>query len=170
MALRGGQYVAKYSSADANDVVEWCCVMQAVAVGVDAPCNWSRNGRARKAEIELMRESIWCFATPTREAAEVHPKDYFRWMVSGAELYDLLKIHYPLLSDIDRIVQPVCFETFPPAINCALLGRVTTAKRKGRERREILKTAGIDTSDLVNIDWVDAARWPRCPCPVGTEF
>lgn len=157
VALRGGQYFGRYSSGNAQSVVDWCDEMQASAVGMDAPCCWSKTGRARAAERELMGERIWCFSTPTRVVAESHPTDYFRWMLSGAELYGLLTVQYPLLDEQRLIERPVCFETFPHAITCALLGRVTSAKRKGTERRDILRAAGVDTVELTNIDWVDAA-------------
>lgn len=157
VALRGGEYFEKYSSVNAKAVVEWFSEMKAGVVGVDAPCCWSKTGRARTAESELMGEGIWCFSTPTREAAEAHPTDYFRWMLAGAELYGLLAPSYRLLDAQKSIAPPVCFETFPHAVTCALLGSVTSAKRKGKERRLILKSAGIDTSELTNIDWVDAA-------------
>ncbi len=52
---------------------------------------------------------------------------------------------------------PLCFETFPQAVTCALAGEIVPARKKSVKRRELLRNAGIDTSDLTNIDSVNAA-------------
>lgn len=158
VALRGGTYWQKYQGANsAASLAEWCVGIKASAVGVDAPCGWSKTGRARAAERELMAEGIWCFSTPTLEAARAHPKDYFRWMILGAELFDFLSAKYRLFDDQKRLNELVCFETFPHAVTCAMQGKKTSAKRKRVERRELLRLAGVDTAELTNIDLVDAA-------------
>ena len=105
-----------------------------------------------------MKEKIWCFSTPTREKAEKHPKDNFRWMLNGAELYVNLETTHPLFDGNSQQTSPrVCFETFPQAIACALAGKIVPAKKKRSIRRELLNRANIDTSKLTNIDQIDAA-------------
>jgi hypothetical protein len=39
-------------------IAEWCREIKARFIGVDAPCHWSSDGRARAAECALMRERI----------------------------------------------------------------------------------------------------------------
>lgn len=158
VALRDGSYHARLSTRKAHEIVAWCCKIGARAIGVDAPCRWSATGRARPAERQLMGRGISCFATPTRQRASAHPKNHYGWMLNGAELFSLLEPGYPLfaggpVSD----TAPICFETFPHAIACALAGCPVSARAKATARRVLLRTAGIETEHLSNIDHVDAA-------------
>ncbi len=158
VALKDGAYFKQFVSRDAAALAVWCAATGAACVGVDAPCRWSANGRARSAERELMAGKISCFATPTRAAAERHPSDYFRWMLNGAELFAQLESRYALFSgQRNTAMRPLCFETFPQAIACALAGTLVSAKRKRAIRRALLTRAGVDISQLSNIDKVDAA-------------
>lgn len=105
-----------------------------------------------------MEEEIWCFSTPSREAAEAHPKNHYGWMLNGAALFEQLEMAYPLFDgNCVKAGEPVCFETFPHAIACALAGKPVSAKQKRTVRRAILDRVGVDISELTNIDWVDAA-------------
>lgn len=155
VALRDGSYWAKHASADAASLVGWCRQIGAQAIGVDAPCRWSLTGRARPAERALAVEGIHAFATPSREAAE--GRDFYRWMMNGAELFRLLEVHYRLFDGQLSGHDAVCFETFPQAVACALAGKLVSAKRKATLRRELLRNSGVDTAPLTNIDTVDAA-------------
>ncbi len=78
-------------------------------------------------------------------------------MLNGAELYRALEQDYPLFNSNNMGSGPICFETFPQAVACALAGEIVPARKKSIGRRELLRNAGIDTSDLTNIDTVDAA-------------
>lgn len=164
VALRNGHYWSNFTSRDAAEISNWCLQQDVQAVGVDAPCRWSRTGRARYAERQLAKKNalvegfVHCFATPTKEAALSHPKNYYGWMLNGAVLFQLLERHYQLY--LGQYVQDsgrVCFETFPQASACALAGQIISAKHKSTTRRELLRGFGIDTSRLANIDTVDAA-------------
>jgi predicted nuclease with RNAse H fold len=159
VALDSGDYFARFSSLDATEVVNWCWKeIRAKAIGVDAPCHWSKSGRARPAERELMREGIWCFSTPSREKAENHPKENFHWMLAGEQLFELLKKTYSLFTGTHgQSNGQVCFETFPHAISWALNGGKVSAKQKYVIRRELLHLADIKQEKLTNIDYVDAA-------------
>jgi predicted nuclease with RNAse H fold len=158
VALRGGAYLNQIASCNVTEVTDWCRQINARLIAVDAPCRWSDTGRARSAERELMAEKIWCFSTPSREAAEKHPKDHFGWMINGAALYADLETSHVLFDDkSQRTAQPICFETFPQAIACALAGKIVSAKKKRRLRRYILSCANVDTSKFTNIDQIDAA-------------
>lgn len=153
VALRAGRYHEKFSAFDAGAVAGWCEQIGASAVGIDAPCRWSLTGRARPAERQLAGKGIHSFATPSLAATK--DRDFYRWMLAGAELYRLIEPHYPLF-DGRHVRAPVCFETFPQAIACMLAGKLVSAKNKRLVRRELLREAGIDTGSLTNIDFVDA--------------
>jgi predicted nuclease with RNAse H fold len=155
VALREGCYEAKFAALNASAVVDWCLKIGARAIGIDAPCRWSSTGRARTAERSLAKAGISTFATPSREVAETRP--FNRWMLNAAELLHLIERHYVLFDGSHMVTGPMCFETFPQAVACALAGEIVSAKRKGIVRRELLRKRGINTAVLTNIDTVDAA-------------
>jgi len=158
VALRDGAYLDRFSSRKPAEIAAWCREMGAGFIGVDAPCRWSATGRARSAERELMAQGIWCFSSPSLAVAKAHPKNQFGWMLNGAELFQNLETAHPLLKQSSGPVSaPVCFETFPQAIACALAGEIVSAKQKRTVRRALLTQGGIDISQLTNIDLVDAA-------------
>lgn len=158
VALKEGRYFDKLPSSDSCALASWCKSFGAEIIGVDAPCRWSLTGRARRAERELMSEGVWCFSTPSPDIADRHPTDYFGWMRHGATLYaELISSGYSLFRGTHSSGHPLCFETFPHAIACALQGEVVSAKRKRQVRRRLLQENGIDTEALTNIDWIDAA-------------
>jgi predicted nuclease with RNAse H fold len=78
VALAGGVYQAQLHTMDAVAMARWLREIGAQAIGVDAPCRWSLDGRPRPAERELMGQGIQCFASPTREAAVRHPQQLLR--------------------------------------------------------------------------------------------
>lgn len=158
VAFTDGLYSGKFSSLSVAEVAAWCRQCGATFIGVDAPCRWSSTGRARPAERELMAQGIWCFSTPSYAMAKAHPKNQFGWMLNGAELFQHLESTHPLLTPGSGPVSPpVCFETFPQAIACALSGEIVSARQKRAVRRSLLTRAGVDISQLTNIDLVDAA-------------
>jgi hypothetical protein len=53
--------------------------------------------------------------------------------------------------------RPICFETFPHAIACALSGAPVSARNKRQVRGALLAKAKICCDSLTNIDFVDAA-------------
>ena len=157
VALKGTRYSSKLNTPDTRALAEWCKDSGAIAVGIDAPCHWSSTGRARLAERELMKKGVWCFSTPSKDIAQNHPKNYFDWMRCGALLYEhLFSTGYSLYCGNRQTTQPVCFETFPHAIACALQGEIVSAKRKRQVRPELLRKNAIETEALTNIDWIDA--------------
>jgi predicted nuclease with RNAse H fold len=155
VALREGSYLDTFASPDARDLAAWCVQAGARAVAIDAPCRWSRSGRARPAERALAAEGIHAFATPSLEAAE--GRAFYGWMRNGAALYEVMEQHFPLFDGGNAVSGPVCCETFPQAVACALAGKVVSARHKTTVRRELLGEAGIATQPLSNIDLVDAA-------------
>jgi hypothetical protein len=104
-----------------------------------------------------MSEGIWCFSTPTRDVAEAHPDNHFAWMLNGMALYAAVSAVYPLFTGMRLGGKKASFETFPHAVACALAKEVISAKRKSSIRRGLLKQCNIDTTELRNIDYVDAA-------------
>lgn len=155
-ALQGGRYLQHLMSCDVDAITSWCQKLGACAVGIDAPCCWSIDGRPRAAELELMAKGIWCFSTPTLRRAETHPSDYYGWMRNGARLYAAIERHWRLF-DGKNSNAPVCFETFPHAIACQLAGNIVSKREKVRRRRELLEAIGIETELLTNVDLRDAA-------------
>jgi predicted nuclease with RNAse H fold len=154
VALRDGRLLDKLNTKNAAHIVAWCREQGAGAVGIDAPCQWSMTGRARPCEREIARLGIPAFSTPSAIIGEVHP--FYRWMVNGIALYRQLVSYYRLYDGGSRFSHPVCFETFPQAIACALAGKRLSAQNKRMDRRRILERAGI-AEPLTSIDEVDAA-------------
>jgi predicted nuclease with RNAse H fold len=141
------------------DIAEWCVRRQARTIAVDAPCGWSSESRSRLCERELAIEEVKinCFATPTRDRASAHTKGFYGWVFNGEKLYAALrKAGFPLFCDELRSDRR-CIETFPHAVFCALMGRVTAVKHKKRQRSDLLHKLGYDTAPLRNVDYVDAA-------------
>ncbi len=154
----GLTYIDQFASTEAHAVTAWCHEKGARIIGIDAPCRWSTDDRARPAERELMKKKIWCFSSPTKNTARAHPKDNFRWMINGEQLFDQLSPTHVLLNDPEQPPHvPFCFETFPQAIACALAADIVSAKTKRSTRRDLLARAGIDITELTNIDKIDAA-------------
>ena len=155
VALRDGRLSAMVSTENPAHVAAWCRARGASAIGIDAPSQWSLSGRARPCERELAALGMSVFFTPSRAVGEVHP--FYRWMVNGTALYTRLLTHYRLYDGQVPTVDPLCFETFPQAIACALAGKTLSAKKKRVDRRRLLEDAGIATESLTTIDQVDAA-------------
>lgn len=155
VALKNGDCVGIMMSSDPGAVVDWCRALPAKAVGVDAPCCWSRTGGARPCERELAAAGVTAFATPGQGVGRRHP--FYSWMLNGAELFRLLLPHYPLFNGQLPVTGRVCFETFPHAVACALAGRMLSAKRKRIDRPRLLRDQGVSSDALATIDHVDAA-------------
>jgi predicted nuclease with RNAse H fold len=155
----GGDYVSNLATKDVEELAHWCLtVVRARVIAVDAPCRWSKDGRARPAERQLMAKRIWCFSTPTRQQALAHPRNHYGWMLQGEALFKALESTYNLSGALAAVEgQPICLETFPHAIAWHLSQGHATASHKRRQREELLKRAGIDTTHLTNIDLIDAA-------------
>jgi predicted nuclease with RNAse H fold len=158
VVLRNGVLEKPIHSANPADIMRWCREQNADIIAVDAPCGWSISGSSRLAErqLKLSGNKIHCFATPTRAHAVAHRKGFYGWVFNGEELYRLLKPHYPLFDGRPR-QGPLCFETFPHAIVCALAGKVIPAKPKRIRRIEALREQKYDVTLLSNIDFIDAA-------------
>ena len=157
VALRDGAYRERFQSVDAQAMAAWVRRLGAPAVGVDAPCRFSADGRMRSAERELARGGIPCFATPSQARARAH--GFYAWMLNGMSLYEALSPAYRLLDAPSRPApsERVCFETYPQAVACALAGRRLSGRNKRSERRELLEAAGIAADGLGPLDFVDAA-------------
>jgi predicted RNase H-like nuclease len=76
-------------------------------------------------------------------------------MLGGAEVFAALEPAYPLYAGSPP-AGPVCFETFPQAVACALAGKIVSAKEKRPVRTALLAQAGIEVDRLSSIDEVDA--------------
>ena len=158
VALSDGAYTSQLATSDVETLRDWCLnEMKVQVIAIDAPCRWSTNGRMRACERELMQRGIHCFASPTREQAIRHPSDYYGWMLRGEALYRALEPSHPICTALPVAGEHCCMETFPHAITWHLRGGEAQARQKRRQRRELLRKAGIDLEQLSNIDLVDAA-------------
>lgn len=155
VALREGQFFEKFATLDAGEVLAWCRKLNVSVIGIDAPCCWRRTGCARPCERALAAEGIHTFATPSQAVGVRH--EFYRWMRNGAELFCLLTPHHRLFDGRHSASIPVCFETFPHAVACALAGKILSAKHKHSDRRKLLREAGISVDSLSSIDMVDSA-------------
>lgn len=155
VALSNGQFHGKLATLNPEAVVQWSQSLHASAVGIDAPCCWRLARHARPCERGLAAEGIFSFSTPSRTVGASHP--FYEWMRNGAELFRLLQPHYQLFNGGYSHSSPVCFETFPQAVACAVAGTVLSAKYKRRDRPRLLRQTGFSTAVLDNIDEVDAA-------------
>jgi Protein of unknown function (DUF429) len=142
VALQDGQCREKLSTLIAADIAEWCRRLKASVVGIDAPCRWSLTGRARPCERALAAEGLYTFATPSQAKGEAHP--FYRWMVKGADLYRCIEPSYPLFNGQWQPLSPVCFETFPHAVACALARKTLSAKQKRADRSRLLQGQGLN--------------------------
>ena len=136
---------AKPRPADPAEIVDWRVSRNAEIVAVDAPRLEQINlipGGGREREMKLGEERIHCFATPTRLEALAHKKRFYDWVFNGEKLYRELVRKYKLFDGKGRR-GPICFETFPHAIVCALSGRVVPTKPKVQSRRRTLREARV---------------------------
>lgn len=158
VVLRGSSVLCSVKSKVPEVLVEQCLAHEVVAVGVDSPCLWGVGARSRQAERELAKAGINSFSTPSREHAIAHTKGFYGWIFNGERVYRALAAAYPLLDAPSYSSGRACFETFPHAITCALLGKdIASAKQKRTQRRQLLENFGIDTTLLKSIDALDAA-------------
>ncbi len=155
VALRNGQFEPQHFTK-ASVVADWCKARAAQAIAIDAPCAWASSGGSRLAERSLAvgGETIQCFKTPTRTAAE--GRNFFGWVFNGEKLYERLLLNYRLF-DGTRQSGKIVLESFPHAVVCSLAGRVIPASPKAATRRRMLREEGYDDGPLANIDFVDAA-------------
>jgi predicted nuclease with RNAse H fold len=158
VALEDGRYRDRLATTEVSELATWGVkTLRATVIAVDAPCRWSPDGRMRPCECELIKQGIFCFATPTLKQAENHPSDYYGWMLRGAALVQALELSHPLLTSLSCTDQHSCFETFPHAITWHLRGGDAQAHQKRPQRQALLQQAGINITPLTSIDLIDAA-------------
>lgn len=153
VALDNERVVARLRSRDPAEVAAWCLAQNARVVAIDAPCRWRGAGPARAAERQLAAAGIACYFTPTEERARGHA--FYGWMLAGAELYAALRTHHPLYAG-GGVTGPVCVETFPQAVACALAGQIVSAKDKRAVRTRLLRQAGVALTGNESQDELDA--------------
>ena len=158
VAMDGTGFLARRQTSCVEQLAGWCREeIGARLVAVDAPCRCSAGDCARPAERELLAQGIRCFLTPTRRAAVAHPKDYYEWMLRGADLFRRLEPTHPLCRGTPSEDAACCFETFPHAITWHLRGGHAEAAKKRAQRLALLRRHGGFDASLVNMDWIDAA-------------
>jgi predicted nuclease with RNAse H fold len=165
VVVLGGKSVIASVKGIAPESIPAICSQYAVqVVGVDAPCMWRQGETARQAERDMARAGISSFSTPTEERGR--ESAFFGWMFFGMRVYQALQATHPRLQTERHAGGAACFETFPHAITCALLGvDVARASQKSTQRKALLESLGIDTTALTSVDARDAAL-----CAVTAQF
>ena len=162
VANRDGLYLAHFHSIHPDEVASWVLSHNPSAVAIDAPSMFSLNSGSRKAERELVSNGMRCFYTPTRALAA--KSRFYDWVFNGELLYQRLGL--PIF--MGEQSQKTCvIETFPHAVQMSLWASDSNPvgnKRSVRESTLALK-ANYDTSQLSNIDFIDAAL-----CAVSADY
>jgi predicted nuclease with RNAse H fold len=162
VANRDGLYLAQFHSIHPDEVASWVLSHNPSAVAIDAPSMFSLNSGSRKAERDLVSNGMRCFYTPTRALAA--KSRFYDWVFNGELLYQ--KLGLPIF--MGEQSQEICvIETFPHAVQmslCASDSNPVGNKRSVRESTLALK-ANYDTSQLSNIDFIDAAL-----CAVSADY
>ncbi|WP_422935801.1 DUF429 domain-containing protein [Sinomonas sp. P47F7] len=120
-------------------------------VCVDSPSQWAEPGARRPAELDLGRRGIHLYATPFEDRAG----PFHRWMHDGISVYIALAPLYPRYTGGG--VRGTTAEYFPHASAVALAGRIGDFADKVQSRRQVLAEHGVDESELIGPDQVDAA-------------
>jgi predicted RNase H-like nuclease len=154
VALHNGLYLDRHATTSPIELVDWCRSLNATIIAVDAPCLWAAQGKSRPAEKQIYAMGIHSYYTPTEAIAK--DRDFYGWVRNGMTLYQELTRTWPLYTERTKN-EPCVFETFPHAVTCALLGRITSAKTKRADRSHILAEAGIDLGPGTGMDTIDAA-------------
>ena len=90
-------------------------------------------------------------------------------MLNGERLYTALRAEFPLFDG--KIPNGrFCFETYPYVVSCGLAGRRLEAKNKRRDRRDIIRSAGIDDQPLTNGYFLDAAICAMAAFSVAIDY
>jgi predicted nuclease with RNAse H fold len=169
VALRDTLVVGKLKTSDPSEAAAWCLGVEAKMVGVDAPsgwCNHMTRGR-REAEELIAIMGYSSFPTPRREVAVANPVN--AWMLNGERLYAALRSNFPLFNG--KVPDGrFCFETYPYLASCGLACRRLEAKNKLHDRRDIIRSAGINDQTLTNGDFLDAAICAMAACSVAINY
>ena len=164
IAHRDGSYMDQLHSTNPDEIVNWALSFQPIVIAIDAPSMFSQNERSRKAERDLVHHGMRCFYTPTRALAA--KSRFYDWVFNGEQLYQKLGLPIFMGNHTNR---PSIIETFPHAIQLSLWADDLASSPQGtklsvREQTLRLK-ANYDTSQLSNIDFIDAAL-----CAVSADY
>lgn len=84
-------------------------------------------------------------------------------------LYAALRAEFPLFTG--KVTDGrFCFETYPYLVSCGLADRRLEAKNKRRDRRDIVRIAGVNDQTLTNGDYLDAAICAMAACSVAIDY
>ncbi len=125
------------------------------AIAIDSPPAWSRAGRSRLIERQLMGVGIPEFSTTPADPGD---HSFYGWMKMGFDVFTLVAgFGYPLYTP-GRKSGRCAIEVFPHASGVVLRG---TLPRRGLSkrvwRREVLEKSGVDSTPLRSPDRLDAA-------------
>jgi predicted nuclease with RNAse H fold len=159
-----GQYHGHFQSTNPDAVVAWALSQKPSVIAIDAPSMFSKNGRSRKAERDLVNNGMRCFYTPTRDLAK--ESHFYDWVFNGELIYKKLEI--PIFMG-DKINSPCVIETFPHAIQISLWTHHQQSYPEGSKsfirRKTLALHANYQTKKLTSIDLIDAAL-----CAVAADY
>jgi predicted nuclease with RNAse H fold len=168
VALGDGKAVATFATDDPRLASDWCLAVDAKIVAVDAPSGWCRaDSRGRREAEELLAfRGYECVPTPQRESALTNPRS--AWLLVGERLYQALSPNFPRF-DSQAAATRYCFETYPYLASCGLSGRRLEVTNQRRDRRDIVRTAGLDDRLLRDDGDVDAAICALTACAAAND-
>jgi predicted nuclease with RNAse H fold len=124
-------------------------------IAIDSPPRWAASGRSRRTERELAALNIQSFNTPSREHGESNR--FFGWMKIGFEVFSrAAEAGFPTYGAGSP--RGTAMEVFPHASAVVLAGALPpkgVSKRVWRDA--VLRTQGVRTDELANMDRIDAA-------------
>ena len=164
VANLNGKFFAKFHSRNPDEIVSWIINQAPLVVAIDSPSMFSLNGRSREAERLLVNHGVRCFFTPTRELAQ--RSHFYDWVFNGELLFQKLNLAIFMGG---KPQFPSVIETFPHGIDLFFWGnkRPIIAKISKTLSRKITLTqkARYETSELSNIDFIDAAL-----CAISADY
>lgn len=124
-------------------------------VAIDSPPGWATQGRSRLTERELRPYGIQSYGTPTRDRGTHH--EFYEWMRVGFEAFRVVEAFgYPRFQSGEG--RGVAIEVFPHASAVVLAGCLPPRDASKRNwRTEVLKSAGVEVSELRSQDQIDGA-------------
>ena len=163
VANENGNFLAKFHSQNADEIVTWILKQEPTAIAIDAPSVFSQSGRSRLAERLLVTDGIRCFYTPTRELAK--KSRFYDWVFNAELLFQ--KLNLPIFMG-EKMQYPCLIETFPHGIHLSFWNHqfLNSKLSKFLARKLTLEQkAQYETSSLCNIDFIDAAL-----CAISADY
>ncbi|NCA26592.1 MAG: DUF429 domain-containing protein [Methylophilaceae bacterium] len=164
VANQNGNFFAKFHSRSVDEIVSWIINQAPLVVAIDAPSMFSLNGRSREAERLLVNHGVRCFFTPTRALAQ--RSHFYDWVFNGELLFQKLNLAIFMGG---KPQFPSVIETFPHGIDLFFWANkrpiIPKISKTLSRKITLTKKARYETSELSNIDFIDAAL-----CAISADY